>query len=101
VSFANGDWKALYLAAKRGDVPEVEYWLRAGVDPDMQHIEMGTTPLIVAVEKGHFEVVKALVAGGAGIGVRSDWDQVNAVETAREYGRVDIAEWLERHAAGS
>ncbi len=94
MSFAGGDWKALFSAAKQGNADEVLYWLKAGVDPNMQHVEIGTTALIIAVEKNHFDIVKLLVDGGADISVRSDWDKCTAIETARELGRRDIAAWL-------
>ena len=92
---AGGNWKALFEAAKTNDLEELAYWLSAGTDPNVQHVEFGTTPLIVAAEKGHLEAVKALVDGGAKLGVRSDWDRHTALEAARTAGHASIVAWLE------
>ncbi|MEM7606433.1 MAG: ankyrin repeat domain-containing protein [Myxococcota bacterium] len=92
---AGGNWKALFEAAKTNDLEELTYWLSAGTDPNAQHVEFGTTPLIAAAEKGHLEVVKALVEGGADPAVRSDWDRHTALEAARKADHAAIVAWLE------
>ena len=92
---AGGDWKALYEAAKTGDTAEVAYWLEAGTDPNAQHVEVGSTPLIAAAENGHLDAVKALVAGGADVSVRSDWDKCTALEAAKARGHDAVVAWFE------
>lgn len=92
---AGGNWKALYEAAKTGDRGEVEYWLGAGADPNVQHVEMGTTPLIAAAENGHLEAVQVLVEGGADPAIRSHWEGQTAVDAARERGQDRVVAWLE------
>ncbi|MFK7991078.1 MAG: ankyrin repeat domain-containing protein [Sandaracinaceae bacterium] len=90
-----GDWKALYEGARQGDVEEVRHWLSAGVNPDYQHVEFGTTPLIAAAENGHLDAAKALVEGGANPSVRSEWDEHDALEAARARGHQHVVRWLE------
>lgn len=91
---SGGDWKALYDAARLGDVDGVRHWLAAGVDPNLQHLEFGTTPLITAAERGHEAVVKLLVEKGADPKIRSDWDGWTAEEAAEAAGHDEIADWL-------
>ncbi|MEM9073151.1 MAG: ankyrin repeat domain-containing protein [Myxococcota bacterium] len=91
---AGGNWKALYEAAKAGNVDEVEFWLDAGADPNAQHVEFGSTPLIAAAENGHLAAAKVLVLGGAQLDVRSDWDKCTALEAAEAKGHSDVAAWL-------
>ncbi len=93
---AGGDWKALYEAAKTGDAAEVAYWLQAGADPNAQHVEVGSTPLIAAAENGHLDAVKALIQAGADAAVRSDWDKWTALEAAKARGHDAVVTWLER-----
>jgi ankyrin repeat protein len=94
VASAGGDWKALYEAAKNGAEAEVRSWLATGIDPDLQHLEYGTTPLIAAAERGHLAVVRALVSGGADPSVRSEWDGYTAREAAQQLGHGDVVRWL-------
>jgi len=89
-----GDWKALYSAARGGNVSEIRSWLIAGLDPNSQHAEFGTTALIAAAENGHLEAVKVLVEGGADPSVRSEWEGTTAAEAAAENGHSAVVSWL-------
>ena len=62
---AAGDWKELYQAAQSGDLDLVKYHIREGVDPNYQHPEFMTTPLIASIENQHLEIVKFLLENGA------------------------------------
>jgi len=92
---SGGDWKALYDAAENGDLDEVRRWLDAGVDPNYQHPEYGTTPLIGAAEKGQLGAVKLLVQRGARADVVSEWDGHTAGEAATAKGHTRVAAWLD------
>lgn len=60
----------LSLAAWRGDVPVVDYLLRAGADPDARD-DYGVAALHKAVGHGHAEVARRILAdGGADVNVR-------------------------------
>ena len=92
---AGGDWKALYEAAKTGDEADLLYWLEHGTDPNVQHVEVGSTPLIAAAENGHLHAVQALVAGGADPTVRSHWEGETALDAARERKQTAVVAWLQ------
>jgi len=62
---AAGDWKELYLSAQNGDIELVKYHIKMDVDPNYQHPEFMTTPLIVSIEEQHFEIAKFLLENGA------------------------------------
>ncbi|EDM78657.1 hypothetical protein PPSIR1_29438 [Plesiocystis pacifica SIR-1] len=98
MGLSGGDWKAFYAAATQGDLAEVESWLQRGVDPNYQHPEFGTTALIGAAERGHQTIVAALVAGGAQVGLRSEWDGWTAAEAAARGGHDAVARWLNARA---
>lgn len=96
---SGGDWKALYRAAQDGDLNLVARWLDEGVDPNYQHPEFGTTPLIAATEQGQFEAVKLLVDRGARPDVASEWERTTAEQVADDLGRKAIAAWLREQRA--
>ena len=54
---AAGDWKEMLVAAQSGDLALVRYHIRMGENPNYQHPEFLTTPLIEAATFGHKEIV--------------------------------------------
>jgi len=61
---ASGSPEKLFWAVVGGNAAEVKIQLEAGVDPNIRNY-VGETPLMLAAEKGHEEVARALLAGGA------------------------------------
>jgi ankyrin repeat protein len=62
---SGGDWKEMLTAVERGDLALVRYHLANGVDPNYQHPELLTTPLIMSIECGHAAITELLLALGA------------------------------------
>jgi ankyrin repeat protein len=62
---AGGDWKEMLEAVQNGDLALVRYHLENGVDPNYQHPELLTTPLIVSIENERVEVTRFLLEKGA------------------------------------
>jgi Ankyrin repeats (3 copies) len=56
-----GNWKELTRAATDGDLSIVKYHLDKGIDPNFQHPEFLTTPLIEAARAGNMPAVKLLL----------------------------------------
>ena len=61
----------MHDAAIRGDVATVQALLAGGTDPDEGALEDGWTPLYLAVNHGHLEVIRELLAAGADPSVRA------------------------------
>ncbi len=59
----------LHLAAESGDPATVEALIAAGADVDAVDSRMSRTPLMFATAKGELDVMRALVHGGASVGV--------------------------------
>lgn len=104
-----GDWKELYVAAQSGDLNLVRYHIEAGVDPNHQHPEILSTPLVAAILAGCTEVSLYLLANGAQADLRSIFDDLTPVEAAskvknqavlnrlREMGvRLERRTWIHR-----
>ncbi len=62
---SGGDWKELYLSAQNGNLELVKCHIDTGIDPNYQHPEFMTTPLIASIEAGHYEIAKYLLENGA------------------------------------
>jgi hypothetical protein len=59
-------WTGLHEASRYGQLEAVKALLAAGADPNVPHSQNGFTPMVVATfEKGHTEIVRALLQGGA------------------------------------
>jgi ankyrin repeat protein len=88
-------YTALMYAVRGGHLEAVQVLLRAKSDPDV-HGDYGTfdTPLIIAAERGHFSIVRALVATGANVGLYGGHAGRTAECVARHEGHHDISEYL-------
>lgn len=90
-----GDWKQLFQAAGSGDLGMVEYYIHAGIDPNYQHPEFLSTPLIESAQNGHAEIVEFLIKNGADPLIKSDLDGLTALETAQLYKQQRVVEILQ------
>lgn len=62
---SGGDWKEMLSAVQEGDFALVKYHISNGIDPNYQHPELLTTPLIESVIYGHHAIAAYLLAQGA------------------------------------
>lgn len=62
---AAGDWKDMLYAAERCDLELVKFHIEQGENPNYQHPEFLTTPLIESVRNGHEAVARYLLENGA------------------------------------
>jgi ankyrin repeat protein len=88
---------SLFDAVAAGDLARVEALLAGGADPNPFDAE-GRTPLMVAAQEGHGDVVRALLAGGADP-LLTDVVGEGALTKAAAYGHPHIAELLLPHAS--
>ncbi|MDP2621888.1 MAG: ankyrin repeat domain-containing protein, partial [Hyphomicrobiales bacterium] len=88
---------ALAIAAAGGLDEMAVYLLAKGAKPNALNPVDGTTALMWAANAGFMDIVKALLAAGADVGVvaKDGWDAVKAAEMA---GHDDIARLLRRGA---
>lgn len=91
-----GDWKELLTAAEKGDVDLAKYHLLNGIDPNYQHPELLTTPLIEAAMYGHLEIVELLLTHGAKPEIRGIFDGYTALEVAKIKGHQLVIQRLQK-----
>lgn len=92
-----GDWKELVRASTEGDLALIRYHLDTGIDPNFQHPEFMTTPLLEAVKLGQKDAVETLLghhrSNRADPTVAGDWEGTTPLEEAvngKFHGVVDV-----------
>lgn len=89
---SGGDWKEMYVAVQRGDLELVKYHIKNGIDPNYQHPEILSLPLVTAIIEGHIEIAMFLLESGADVTITSYYDNMNAIQAANEYKRNELIE---------
>ena len=93
---------ALMSSAKDGNLTAVEAAIAAGADVDIREFRKsskGSTPLHVAAEKGHLEVVKTLIQHGAVVDARDKEMNTPLMLAVRNNGTLDVVKYLVEHGA--
>lgn len=60
-----GDWKKMLEGIQKNDIELVKYYIESGINPNYQHPEFQTTPLIEGIELRRYEIIKYLLEKGA------------------------------------
>ncbi|XP_048794003.1 ankyrin repeat and SOCS box protein 3 [Lagopus muta] len=84
---------ALHLSARCGSLECVGVLLEAGVDPDQVTTE-SNTPLFLAVENGHVDVVRFLIQNGASVEGSHSWSGWNSLHQAAFQQHIEIMKIL-------
>lgn len=87
---SGGNWKELMYASERGDLDLMRFHLNMGVDPNYQHPEFLTTPLIEAARLGQVEAVKLLLARGADPSIKAVMGGETAMSVAKAYRKKEV-----------
>lgn len=91
--------ETLFNAVKQGDIADILLCLENGADVNFKYqLMFGWTPLILATELGHFDVVKLLLANGANVNILNDND-MNALLVASYKGHFEIVKILVENGA--
>jgi len=82
---AAGDWKEMLWAAQEGDLELLKYHIDQGVNPNYQHPELLTTPLIQSIEAGHTAITKFLLENGADPTLKAGFSEDSPLRVAKQY----------------
>lgn len=83
---------AIFLSSWHGRTQEVKELISVGADPGKE-LPSGVTPLLLAVERGHWETVVALVSAGATASTSAE-GYGSAISSAAYHGYTQILETL-------
>lgn len=70
-----GDWKQMLYASQRGDLELLKYYFEMGINPDYQHPEFLTNPLLESIRFGHLDIAAFLLENGVDPLVKEVWDE--------------------------
>ena len=87
-----GKHGTIHGVARGGDIEAVKEFLAVGADVNAKDDEFGTTPLHLAVQETHKEIVELLIAKGANVNVKDDGGK-----TPLDYAEGEIADLLRKH----
>jgi ankyrin repeat protein len=62
---SGGNWKGMFKAVQDGDLGLVEYYLRAGIDPNYQHPEFMASAVVESIRFNHMDILAELLKNGA------------------------------------
>ena len=94
---AAGDWKDMLKGAQEGDLELVIYHIKMGVDPNYQHPEFLTTPLIESAQFGHLEITQYLLDNGADPNIKAGFSGDTALSVAKQFKQKAIVKLLKKH----
>jgi ankyrin repeat protein len=84
---------ALHYAAATGKVEVVDEMLQAGVDPDLDDANQGSTALHYVASEGHWRVAAQLIAAAADVNWENDFLRTPLAYAARE-GNTEVCDLL-------
>ena len=92
-----GDWKDFFKAIQLNDIELVKYHIRMGIDPNYQHPEFMTAPLMECIRFGHLEIAKYLLENGADANAIEHNNTTTAMSIAQMLGNQNAIKLLEQY----
>ena len=92
-----GDWKDFFKAIQLNDIELVKYHIRMGIDPNYQHPEFMTAPLMECIRFGHLEIAKYLLENGADANAIEHNNTTTAMSIAQMLGNQNAIKLLKQY----
>lgn len=92
-----GDWKAFFRAIQLNDYELVKYYLRMGIDPNYQHPEYMTAPLMECIRYENLEIAALLLENGADAAAKEHAGTTTAMSIATMLGNQKAIALLEKY----
>ena len=92
-----GDWKDFFRAIQLNDIELVKYHIRMGIDPNYQHPEFLTAPLMECIRFGHLEIAEYLLQNGTDATALEHKSTTTAMSIAQMLGNQKAIELLNKY----
>jgi len=94
---AAGDWKDLLKAVQEDDLTLVQYHINNGVNPNYQHPEFLTTPLIESIEYERLEIVRFLLENGADPELKAGFSADTPLKVAKRKKNKELIQLVRKY----
>ncbi|MGK0366169.1 MAG: ankyrin repeat protein [Saprospiraceae bacterium] len=92
-----GDWKDFFRAIQLNDLELVKYHVRMGVDPNYQHPEYMTAPLMECIRFERLEIAAFLLENGTDATAKEHGGATTAMSIAVMNGNKEAIRLLEKY----
>jgi len=79
---SGGNWKEMLSASEKGNLQLLQYHIKMGANPNYQHPEFFTAPLLESVRHEHYSISQFLLENGAKPDIVEDLEGVTPIEIA-------------------
>lgn len=90
-----GDWKDFFRAIQLNDIELVKDHIRSGINPNYQHPEFMTAPLMERIPFGHLDIAKYLLKNGTDTNALEHNSTTTAMNIAEMLGNQEAIKLLE------
>lgn len=94
-----GDWKDFFHAIQKDNIELVKYHIRTGIDPNYQHPEYMTAPLMECIRYDRLDIAQFLLENGADVNAKEHGGKTTALSIAQMYGKKEAVELLRKFGA--
>lgn len=94
---AGGDWKEMLMAVHEDNINLVKYHIGNGIDPNYQHPELLTTPLIDSIAYNRYEITKYLLENGADPCLRAGFSEETPLIAAKRVQNKEIIDLIKTY----
>lgn len=92
-----GDWKEMLEASQTGNIELLKYHIKMGIDPNYQHPEFFTAPLLESIRFGHLDIAKFLLENGAEPNIKEVFDGSTPLSIAKAAKNKEAIELLKQY----
>ncbi len=92
-----GDWKDFFRAIQQNDLELVKYYIRMGIDPNYQHPEYMTAPLMECIRFDRIDIAEFLLENGTDPAAKEHAGTTTAMSIAQMNGNQAAIELLNRY----
>ncbi len=94
---SGGDWKDMVRAIQNGKIEIVKYHIANGIDPNYEHPELYTTPLIESILRDDLEITAYLLENGADPKLKSGFNLEEPLGIAKRLKNKEMMKLLKSY----